>query len=86
MTIKLDLHDNRPDIDTDVKNDDRIEPNLGTAALAKVLHIEDKTKAKTTNAEKKLVRVIAREGLRNQTNMQKKGEIRDERARTRTVK
>jgi hypothetical protein len=53
MTIKLDLHDNRPDIDTDVKNDDRIEPNLGTAALAKVLHIEDETEAKTTNAMQK---------------------------------
>ena len=53
MIIKLDLHDNRPDIDTDVKDDDCIEPNLGTAALAKVLHIEDKTEAKTTNATQK---------------------------------
>lgn len=51
--VELNLHDYRPDIDTDVEDDDGEETNLSTAALAEALHIENKAKAKAADTGKK---------------------------------
>lgn len=53
VVVELNLHDYRPDIDTDVEDDDGEETNLSTAALAEALHIENKAKAKAADTGKK---------------------------------
>lgn len=49
MVIELGLHNNGPDVHTDVENDNDVKAELGTAALAKTFHIEDETQAKASN-------------------------------------
>lgn len=48
--IELNLHNNGPDIDADIEDDDSVETNLGTTALAKTFHVENESEAKTANA------------------------------------
>ena len=50
--VELNLHDYRPDIDTDVEDNDGEETNLSTAALAEALHIENKAEAKAADTGK----------------------------------
>lgn len=55
--IELCLHDDRPDINPDVENDDGVETDLGTTALAETLHVENESKAETSNANKKKINI-----------------------------
>lgn len=65
MAVELGLHDNRPDIYTNVEDDDGVETNLRTAALAETLHVKDvaKTKAADTGDERHWLMLILRKGL-----------------------
>lgn len=50
MAVKLDLHNDGPDVDADVKNDDGVEANLRTAPLAEVLCVKNKAQTKAADA------------------------------------
>lgn len=50
MVVELGLHNDRPDIHANVENDDSPQANLGPATLAEVLHVKNKTEAKTSDA------------------------------------
>lgn len=83
MAIEPGLHNNRPDIHADIENDNDVKAELGTAALAEAFHIEDEAQAKASNTELgQRVQMLEK----RLTYMQKKGEIREERARARTEK
>lgn len=49
--VELDLHNNGPDIDADIEDDDSVEADLGTTALAETLHVENESEAETANAD-----------------------------------
>ena len=51
MVVELALHDNGPDVDADIKDDNSVETHLGAAALAEALHVEDETEAEASDAE-----------------------------------
>lgn len=53
MALKLSLHNNGPDVHANVKHDDGVETDLGTAALSEVFHVEDIAEAKAANAGEK---------------------------------
>lgn len=53
MAVKLNLHNDGPYIHADVKDDDDVETDLGAAALAEVLHVEDIAEAKAGDAGEK---------------------------------
>lgn len=53
MAIKLNLHNDGPDIHADIKDNDGVETDLGAAALAEVLHVEDIAEAKAGDAGRK---------------------------------
>lgn len=80
------LHDDGPDIHSDVQDDDGVETGLGAAALAEVLHVEDVPETKAADAGRTSQTVWCGEGCNGCTYMQKKGEMRDESARARTEK
>lgn len=81
------LHDDGPDVYAQVENYHCEEADLRPTTLADVLHVEDETKTETADAARS-------QGVLNRpvvegstlTYMQKKGEIRDDRARDRTEK
>ena len=50
MAVELGLHDDRPDIYTNVEDDDGVETNLRTAALAETLHVQDIAKTKAADS------------------------------------
>ena len=52
MAVEFDLHNNGPDVYSEVEDDDGVEANLGAAALPEAFHVEDKTEAKAADAEK----------------------------------
>jgi hypothetical protein len=88
MVVELDLHNYRPDIHPDVQDNNREKTDLGAATLAETLHVQDETETKAANTSKrrdKLMRVVEELSC-TETYMQKKGEMRDERARARTEK
>lgn len=54
LAVELSLYNDGPDIHADVEDDDGVEADLGTAALVEVLHVEDITEAKATDASERL--------------------------------
>jgi hypothetical protein len=52
MAVELRLHYNGPDVHTDVEEDDGVETDLGAAALAESLHVEDIPEAKAADTGK----------------------------------
>lgn len=48
--VELNLHNNGPDIDGDIEDDDSVETELGTTALAETFHVENESEAKAANA------------------------------------
>lgn len=77
------MHDDGPDVDSNVENDNSIEADLGAATLGQFLSIENEAKAEAANTE--LMSVLPN-SLVWSTYMQKNGEMSDESARARTVK
>lgn len=53
IAVESDLHDDGPDVDTGVQDDDSKQTELSTASLAETLNIQDKTEAETTNTGSK---------------------------------
>ena len=53
IAVESDLHDDGPDVDGGVQDDDSKQTELSTASLAETLDIEDKTKAETANTDSK---------------------------------
>ena len=53
MAVEPSLHNNGPDVNSNVKDDDDVETDLGAAALAEVLHVEDIAEAKAGDAGEK---------------------------------
>lgn len=45
------LHDDRPDVYTNVEDDDDVKTDLSAATLADGFHIKDKSKAKTADSD-----------------------------------
>lgn len=62
MAVELDLHDNRPNIDADIKGYDGIETDLSAAALFKAFRVEDESETKAANT--KDVLLVCKEGLK----------------------
>lgn len=50
MVVELGLHDDRPNINANIEGDNGPQAYLGPAALAEVLHVQDKTEAKASDA------------------------------------
>ena len=88
MAVEPSLHDNGPDVNANVKGDDGVETDLGAATLAEIFRVEDEAETEAADANRiKLVDTHHnKEADRRWTYMQRKGEIREERARARTEK
>lgn len=54
MTVEFHLHDDGPDVHADVEDDDGVEADLGAAALAHALHVEDESETKAANTKLRL--------------------------------
>lgn len=59
IAVESDLHDDGPDVDTGVQDDDSKQTKLSTASLAETLDIQDKTEAETANTGSKKKRVVS---------------------------
>ena len=91
IAVESDLHDDGPDVDTGVQDDDSKQTKLSTASLAETLDIQDKTEAETANTGSKKKKEWSAIGLTSSsvergTYMQKNGETRDDKARARVEK
>jgi hypothetical protein len=55
MVVELDLHNDRPNVHSDVKRHDGTETYLGAAMLTETLHVKDEAEAKAADASEKLL-------------------------------
>ena len=49
MAVKSGLHDDRPDVHTQVQDDNQDKANLGPSSLAESLHVENETEAEAAD-------------------------------------
>ena len=50
MVVKPGLHNNGPNVNTNVKSNDGVETDLGAATLAEIFRVKDEAQAKAANA------------------------------------
>jgi hypothetical protein len=53
IVVEADLHDDTPDVDADVEDDDGVEAELGAAALREGFHVEDEAQAEAADARER---------------------------------
>lgn len=78
------MHDDGPDVDAEVEDDDYEEAYTCSLALTQAFHVEDETETEASDTE--LFSQDASVDVLVVTYMQKNGEMRDDRARARTEK
>jgi hypothetical protein len=49
VAVEPGLHDDRPDVHTQVQDNNQNETNLGPSSLAQSLHVEDETEAEASD-------------------------------------
>ena len=49
MAVESGLHDDRPDVHTQVQDDNQDKANLGPSSLAESLHVENETEAEASD-------------------------------------
>ena len=67
MAVELGLHDDGPDVHTDVEDDDGIKTNLCAAALAESFHVQDVAETKAADAVRESAWSVRR--MRNKTRL-----------------
>jgi hypothetical protein len=49
VAVESGLHDDRPDVNTQVQDNNQDKTNLGSSSLAESIHIEDETEAEASD-------------------------------------
>lgn len=52
MAVEPSLHNNGPDVNSNVKDDDDVETELGAPTLAEIFRVEDETKTKAADTRR----------------------------------